>query len=120
MIETLKQGLLITAIGMVIVFAMILVLWGIMALLVKLTNRPEEEESAEEITASLAETEPAALTAQGDASALAAAIAVAYALSVGPKTAFAADTQSIQTGSNWLAAGRAQQVARQINRGRNA
>lgn len=119
MIETLKQGLLITAIGMTIVFAMILVLWGIMALLVKLTNRPEEE-SAEEITASLAETEPAALTAQGDASALAAAIAVAYALNISPKTACAADTQSIQTGSNWLAAGRAQQVARQINRGRNA
>ena len=76
MIETLKQGLLITAIGMTIVFAMILVLWGIMALLVKLTNRPENEETAEEVGTSLAETEPAALTTQGDASELAAAIAV--------------------------------------------
>ena len=120
MIETLKQGLLITVFGMTIVFAMILVLWGIMVLLVKFTNRPEEEETAEEVGTSLAEAEPAALTTQGDASALAAAIAVAYALNVSPKTAFAADTQSIQTGSNWLAAGRAQQVARQINRGRNA
>jgi len=119
MIETLRQGLLITVIGMGIVFAMILILWGIMVLLVKLTNRPEKEEVAEE-TASLPEPEQVAVTTQGDASALAAAIAVAYALSVKPKTAFAADTQSIQTGSAWLAAGRAQQVARQINRGRSA
>lgn len=45
MFETLKQGLLITAVGMGIVFAMILVIWAIMALLVRLTNRPEQEES---------------------------------------------------------------------------
>ena len=42
MLETLKQGLLITAVGMGIVFAMILVIWAIMALLVRLTNRPEQ------------------------------------------------------------------------------
>ncbi len=117
MIETLKQGLLITGIGMGIVFAMILILWGIMVLLVKLTNRPEKEEAVEE-AAPLPE--PVALPATGDASALAAAIAVAYALSAQPKTAFAGDTQSIQTGSTWLAAGRAQQIARQTNRGRSA
>jgi len=117
MIETLKQGLLITIIGMGIVFAMILILWGIMVLLVKLTNRPEAEEAVEETETVLPE--PVA-TATGDASALAAAVAVAYALSAKPKTAFAADTQSIQTGSTWLAAGRAQQVARQTNRGRSA
>ena len=117
MIETLKQGLLITVTGMGIVFAMILILWGIMVLLVKLTNRPEAEEAVEETETVLPE--PVA-TATGDASALAAAIAVAYALSAKPKTAFAADTQSIQTGSTWLAAGRAQQVARQTNRGRSA
>ena len=118
MIETLKQGLLITIIGMGIVFAMILILWGIMVLLVKLTNRPEAEEVVEETATVLPE--PVAVSATGDASALAAAIAVAYALSAKPKTAFAADTQSIQTGSTWLAAGRAQQVARQTNRGRSA
>lgn len=118
MIETLKQGLLITVTGMGIVFAMILVLWGIMVLLVKLTNRPEAEETVEEAATALPE--PVAAATSGDASALAAAIAVAYALSAKPKTAFAADTQSIQTGSTWLAAGRAQQVARQINRGRSA
>ena len=118
MIEILKQGLLITVIGMGIVFAMILILWGIMVLLVKLTNRPEKEEAAEESATSLPET--VAVAAPADASALAAAIAVAYALSAQPKTAFAGDTQSIQTGSTWLAAGRAQQIARQTNRGRSA
>ena len=39
-----NQGLLITAIGMGLVFVMIFALWGIMALLVKLTNKPEAEE----------------------------------------------------------------------------
>lgn len=120
MIETLKQGLLITVIGMGIVFAMILILWGVMVLLVKLTNRPEKEEAGQESAISFPEPEPVAVTAPGDASALAAAIAVAYALSAQPKTAFIADTQFIQTGSTWLAAGRAQQVARQIHRGRSA
>jgi sodium pump decarboxylase gamma subunit len=120
MIETLKQGLLITVIGMGIVFAMILILWGIMVLLVKLTNRPEKEEVAQENATSFPEPEPVAETAPSDASALAAAIAVAYALSAKPKTLFASDTQSIPTGSAWLAAGRARQVARQINRGRSA
>lgn len=118
MVEILKQGLLITIVGMGIVFAMILILWGIMVLLVRLTNRPEKEEAAEESAVSLPE--PVAVSVTGDASALAAAIAVAYALSAKPKTAFAADTQSIQTGSTWLAAGRAQQIARQTNRGRSA
>ena len=103
MIETLKQGLLITVTGMGIVFAMILVLWGIMVLLVMLTNQPEKEESAQEIPTSFSEPEPLAVTAPDDASALAAAIAVAYALSVQPKAAFTADTQSIHTGSTWLA-----------------
>ena len=118
MIETLKQGLMITIVGMGIVFAMILILWGIMALLVKLTNQSEQAEAAKESVTPLPE--PEAETVPADASALAAAIAVAYALRVKPKTVFASDTQSIQTGSTWLAAGRAQQVARQINRGRSA
>lgn len=117
MLEILKQGLLITAIGMGIVFAMIILLWGIMALLVRITNNSEEEEAEE---AELLSTEPVLETAAGDASELAAAIAVAYALSAAPKPAFVTDTQSIQTGSTWLAAGRAQQIARQSNRGRSA
>jgi sodium pump decarboxylase gamma subunit len=118
MIEILKQGLLITVVGMGIVFAMILILWGIMVLLVKLTNRTEKEDATEESAVFLPE--PIAETIPDEAPALAAAIAVAYALSAKPKTVFASDTQSIQTGSTWLAAGRAQQIARQTNRGRNA
>ena len=41
--STISQGLLITAVGMGLVFIMILALWGIMALLFKLTNKPETE-----------------------------------------------------------------------------
>ena len=70
MIETLKQGLLITVTGMGIVFAMILVLWGIMVLLVRLTNRPEAEEVVEETATVLPE--PVAVTETEDSSALAA------------------------------------------------
>jgi len=118
MLETLKQGLLITVIGMGIVFVMIILLWGIMALLVKITNNPDDEESAAESENAAVEAAP--IAAAGDASALAAAIAVAYARSAIPKTAFVTDTQSIQTGSTWLAAGRAQQIAQQTNRGRSS
>ena len=72
----LNQGLLITVFGMALVFVMILALWGIMVLLVKLTNKaePEEEEPIDES----AITEPAPASDQNGA--LAAAIAVAYAL----------------------------------------
>ncbi len=56
-----NQGLLITAIGMGLVFVMIFALWGIMALLVKLTNKPEAEEETEEVmeTAQVSEVVPA-------------------------------------------------------------
>ena len=40
--ETILQGLSITGLGMGLVFLMIIALWGIMVLLVRLTNRPEK------------------------------------------------------------------------------
>ena len=43
MIDILKQGLVITGIGMGLVFVMIFVLWGIMALLVWITNPKEKK-----------------------------------------------------------------------------
>jgi len=52
MLETLRQGLIITGIGMGLVFLMIFALWGIMALLVFLTNpREKKVDKTEEITA---------------------------------------------------------------------
>lgn len=43
MSETFSQGLLIAGLGMGLVFAMILALWGIMVLLVRLTNPKNKE-----------------------------------------------------------------------------
>jgi Na+-transporting methylmalonyl-CoA/oxaloacetate decarboxylase gamma subunit len=46
MSDTLSLALLITAIGMSLVFASILVLWALMAILVKLANRPSKDDQA--------------------------------------------------------------------------
>ena len=116
----LNQGLLITVFGMALVFVMILALWGIMVLLVKLTNKPEPEEQEEEkpIDES-AITEPApAIDQQG---ALAAAIAVAYALkSQDTSSAYAPRPDAGESKENpWLTAGRTQQLYSNTIRGRN-
>ncbi len=41
----LQQGLMITAIGMGLVFVVIIFLWWMMSLLVKVTSKPEEPEA---------------------------------------------------------------------------
>lgn len=113
-----NQGLLITAIGMGLVFLMILALWGIMALLVKLTNKSiaivEEEGEAAEIGTVL---EPAIVSDPN--SPLAAAIAVAWALE--DQSASYAFKPSQQSGNEnaWLSAGRTQQLYTNTIRGRN-
>lgn len=43
----LTTALTVTALGMGLVFAMILILWGMMALLVRLIERPEKVEAGE-------------------------------------------------------------------------
>ncbi len=113
----LNQGLLITVFGMALVFVMILALWGIMVLLVKLTNKaePEEEEPIDES----AITEPAPASDQHGA--LAAAIAVAYALkSQETSSAYAPRPDAGESKENpWLTAGRTQQLYSNTIRGRN-
>ena len=114
----LNQGLLITVFGMALVFVMILALWGIMVLLVKLTNKPEPEEEVEPIDESaIAEPAPA-IDQQG---ALAAAIAVAYALkSQDTSSAYAPRPDAGESKENpWLTAGRTQQLYSNTIRGRN-
>ena len=114
---TLNQGLLITAIGMGLVFLMILALWGVMALLVKLTNKPEAK--AEE---PIIETVPITLNEKSVCDfngALAAAIAVAYALE-SHATTFVFQPGSGKSSENaWLNAGRTQQLYSKTIRGRN-
>jgi Na+-transporting methylmalonyl-CoA/oxaloacetate decarboxylase gamma subunit len=118
--EVFNQGLLITGIGMGLVFVMILILWGIMALLVKLTNRPEDDsdDDGEEEALVLAYDSP---ESSGDQSPLAAAIAVAAALEA--DSSFLAfkprPSASANSDSAWLTAGRTQQLYSNTIRGRN-
>ena len=118
--EVFNQGLLITAVGMALVFVMIIILWGIMALLVKLTNRKEaddgEGDSGEETPVVAIES-----LAEGDDQApLAAAIAVAYAMETESFLAFRPEPSiSVNTNNAWLTAGRAQQLYSNTIRGRN-
>ena len=123
MIETFKQGLIITGIGMGLVFAMIFLLWGIMALLVWITNPREEKAEETEVIEETA-VDPALLDIPASTSddenelqRLAAAIAVAYALKRPRPQSFATAPQ-LEQSSMWLSTGRAQQLLSR-NRGRN-
>lgn len=112
----MEKGLIISAIGMGLVFVLIILLWGIMAFLVKVTEKfkgkSEEEspvEEAEVVQVAAAPTEDKAQLA----AALAAATVVAMTLQ-----AKKAPTRAIQTGgptlgspsSSWLNAGRVRQI----------
>lgn len=81
--ETLILALQITAVGMGLVFAAIILLWWVMALLVRLAGQDPAPEEDEEATGA-AESVDAALTTQADSQParkrLAAAAAVAVAL----------------------------------------
>lgn len=127
MIEILKQGLVITGIGMGLVFVMIFLLWGIMALLVWLTNprekatkksvtvEPEAEAVAtKELVAQVEETD----MGEDETQKLAAAIAVAFALKRPRQQSLAQETSPASQSSGWLNVGRAQQMLSR-NRGRN-
>mgnify|MGYP001767830564 FL=1 len=114
--STISQGLLITAVGMGLVFIMILALWGIMALLVKLTNKPETEEEAPAAETILSE--PEAAPANDTKGALAAAIAVAYALESQASTTSFAPQPSTGSENAWWTAGRTQQLYSNTIRGR--
>jgi Oxaloacetate decarboxylase, gamma chain. len=106
MTEALLKGLSITGLGMGLVFLMIIVLWGIMALLVRLTNRPEKEAETDDLE-SPASAEPRTYAAQ------AAAAAVAYALTVGKQAA----VRTSHTQSQWLLSGRVRQTLHNPGKG---
>ncbi len=132
MSEILKQGLIITGIGMGLVFVMIFLLWGIMALLVWLTNPREkavkkseaiqlEEQEAEAVAvvAAVAAGQEAEAEADEDGlQKLAAAIAVAFALKQPRPQSLLQDVNPSIQSSGWLSVGRAQQLLSR-NRGRN-
>jgi sodium pump decarboxylase gamma subunit len=74
---TIQQGLLIAAIGMGLVFAVIIFLWGLMALMMRVTSRKEK---TEELTDSVEKTEaplvPEMQAAESQRRAAATAVAV--------------------------------------------
>ena len=78
----IQQGLLIAAIGMGLVFAVIIFLWGLMALMMKLTSKPER---AEELPADVDHKETAKISGLDSYKmkrrAVAAAVAVGLAIS---------------------------------------
>lgn len=106
------DALWITAIGMGLVFLAILVLWGVMALLVRITDRPEaaevepESEAAETASAETMDASDGAL----DRKRRAAAVAVAVALSL-RKPVRPAREQQAGSVSAWQAVNRASQVS---------
>ncbi|MFZ3071243.1 MAG: OadG family protein [Anaerolineaceae bacterium] len=116
MTEAINQGLTITGLGMGLVFAMILALWGIMALLVRLTNRkPEEDKKLEDAdTPSEQASGEVSLNMQKQA----AAVAVVYALALAHSGKTQSASAKPSTGSQWLSSGRLQQTLRNSNRGR--
>ena len=111
------QGLQISGIGMGLVFLMILALWGIMALLVKLTNKPETIEQTEEALDADIMIEP--LPVSDPNAPLAAAIAVALALENQAASYAFKPSPSRSSENAWLSAGRTQQLYSNTIRGRN-
>ena len=112
----MEKGLIISAIGMGLVFVLIIILWGIMALLVKLTAKfktnSEEEFPLEDTIAVQTAATPAEDNAQL-AAALAAATVVAMTLKAKKAPVRKIQTSSPVLGSSsngWLNAGRVRQI----------
>jgi Na+-transporting methylmalonyl-CoA/oxaloacetate decarboxylase gamma subunit len=115
------KGLLITGIGMGLVFVVIIMLWGVMAALVKLTSGTRKKKSAaEEVPVVVQEIAVDGVVADGTAlMRKAAAIAVAYALGArSGQPGRTASEQLANEASSWVAVGRARQLSDQSIRGR--
>lgn len=94
-----------------LVFLMIIALWGIMALLVRVTNRPEEAAATGELDA------PETRAAQPYA-VQAAAAAVAYALAAEQsQQQIAAQAKTAPLQSQWLLSGRVRQTLHHPGKG---
>ncbi len=117
--EVITQGLLIAAIGMGLVFVVIIFLWGLMALLMRLTSGREESSTetmqTEELESDLA---PAFEQTEHQRRAAAAAVAVSLAAASGRKKAPVSSKQSTRGDvSPWQAFHRLRQVNPKERRG---
>jgi len=113
-----QQGLLITAIGMGLVFAVIIFLWGLMALMMRVTSgRKQEQDPGEEAPAMDAPVMPEIQKTESQRRAAAAAAAVGIALSaLRVKTAQSKEDRSGEL-SPWQAVHRPRQFNRIKRRG---
>ena len=115
----IRQGLLIAAIGMGLVFAVIIFLWGLMALMMKVTSRkkdtPKNSVILEEDEAVLV---PEMQAAETKRRAAAAAVAVQMALSGREKPRAGSHAQDQEGGlSPWDAFNRTHQLQQKNTRG---
>jgi Na+-transporting methylmalonyl-CoA/oxaloacetate decarboxylase gamma subunit len=113
------KGLLITGIGMGLVFVVIIMLWGVMDLLVRLTSGTHKKKGGADEMPVAAEL-VAGVGGLADGTALkrkAAAIAVAYALGARSGQPGSSARQTTEA-SSWVAVGRARQLNDQNLRGR--
>lgn len=110
------DALWITLIGMGLVFVAILLLWGLMALLVRLTDEKEVAEEEEAL-----ELEQAAVPTDGslvDRKYRAAAAAVAIALALRKPVRAGQTAQPAGSLSAWQAVNRANQISQRFNSSR--
>jgi Na+-transporting methylmalonyl-CoA/oxaloacetate decarboxylase gamma subunit len=117
----LVKGLLISGIGMGLVFVVIIMLWGVMAGLVRLTSGTRKKKGdAEGLPVTVREGEAGGDVVEGVAlKRKAAAIAVAYALGAQiVQPGRLTHERTTNEASSWLAAGRARQMSDQSLRGR--
>jgi len=120
MSDVMRQGLMITVIGMGLVFAVIILLWWLMGLLVKVTTRKAAPEPVEanlgEGMDGLMAAEPAGIETQRRAAA--AAVAVMLALKQG-QTRTGPGSKETRSGvlSPWQSVHRTRQLEGQHKRG---
>lgn len=113
----MENALWITLIGMGLVFAAILLLWGLMALLVHLTREPEQSAPAPVIgdeTSAGEETPGQAQLIERKHRAAAAAVAAAFSMR-NPNGAAARPLSTPASVSAWQAVHRASQISQRVN-----
>lgn len=115
----LQQGLLITAIGMGIVFAVITFLWGVMALMMRVTSRSTTQKDKESTDDEVMESPvPQMQIAEGQRRAVAAGIAVAMAIADNQSRHHQLDDQANSGGlTPWQSAHRIRQFQNNQTRG---
>ena len=115
----LQQGLLIAAIGMGLVFAIIIFLWGLMALMMRVTSR-ERPDAEGESRFGQPETEKSADASSKEHHLYAVATAVAVCLALEktkPRQAFRQQGGVSDTLSPWLTVHRSRQIEKKRTRG---